>query len=246
MARKKAALTKADSDGVEAAPAKKRFARLRQVGQAYRMAARTDKRLGLYTFGSAGVVALVTAVLAVLVGPWWFWVLAGLPFALLVGTIVFSRRAEAAVYSQIEGQPGAAASALNTLRRGWFVEPAIAVNRQQDVVHRVVGRPGIVLVGEGDSHARVKNLLGQEHKRHARMATDVPITEIVVGRGEGEVQLRKLARTVQKLPKAVSPPAVTEVRNRLRAMPTQTSALPIPKGPLPKNVRMPKGITPPR
>lgn len=228
------------------APKKKRFARLRQIGQAYTLASRTDKRLGLYTFGSAGVVLLVAVPLAVLVGPWWFWLFTGLPLALLVATIVFSRRAEAAVYQQIEGQPGAAASALQTLRRGWIVDPAIAVNRQQDVVHRVLGKPGIVLVGEGTNPNRVRNLLGQEHKRHARMATDVPITELVVGKDEGQVPLRKLGRTVQKLPKAITPPEVTEVRNRLRAMPTGAAQLPIPKGPLPKNVKLPKGAMPPR
>ncbi len=225
---------------------KKRFARLRQIGQAYKVASRTDKRLGLYTFGSAGLVLAVFVLIGVLAGPAWFWVLMGLPLALLVGTIIFTRRAEAAVYKQIEGQPGAAASALQTLRRGWFVEPAIAVNRQQDVVHRVIGKPGIILVGEGTSEGRVKNLLGQEHRRHARIAGEVPIHEIVVGKDEGQVPLRKLGRRVQKLPKAVSPAEMTEVRNRLRAMPSGANQLPIPKGPLPKNIKLPKGGIPPR
>jgi hypothetical protein len=219
---------------------------MRQIGQAYKLASRTDKRLGLYTFGSAGLVMVIAVAGGVLAGPLWFWILMGLPLALLVGTIIFTRRAEAAVYQQIEGQPGAAASALQTLRRGWFVEPAIAVNRQQDVVHRVIGKPGIILVGEGTSGGRVKNLLGQEHKRHARIAGDVPIHEIVAGTGEGQVTLRKLGRTVQKLPKAISPAEMTEVRNRLRAMPSGANQLPIPKGPLPKNVKLPKGGIPPR
>jgi hypothetical protein len=237
---KKSDVTPAD------APKKQRFGRLRQIRQAYTIASRTDKRLGLYTFGSAGIILAISIVLGWLVGPWFFWILIGLPVAFLVGTIIFTRRAEAAVYKQIEGQPGAAASALQTLRRGWFVEPAIAVNRQQDVVHRVIGKPGIVLVGEGTSGSRVKNLLTQEHKRHARLAGSVPITEIVAGTEEGQVPLRKLGRTVQKLPKAISPAEMTEVRNRLRAMPSGANQLPIPKGPLPKNVKLPKGGIPPR
>ena len=237
---KKSEVTPAD------APKKQRFGRMRQIGQAYKIASRTDKRLGLYTFGSAGVIMAISILLAVLVGPWFFWVLVGLPIAFLVGTIIFTRRAEAAVYSQIEGQPGAAASALQTLRRGWFVEQAIAVNRQQDVVHRVIGKPGIVLVGEGTSTPRVKNLLAQEHKRHARLAGSVPITDIIAGKEEGQVPLRKLGRTVQKLPKAITPAEMTDVRNRLRAMPSGANQLPIPKGPLPKNVKLPKGSMPPR
>lgn len=243
MARAKTTKGGAAGDGTEK---KVRFKTFRQIGQAYRVASRTDKRLGLYTFGAAGLVLLVTVLLGVLVGPVWFWVLIGLPLAFLVGTIIFGRRAEAAVYSQIEGQPGAAASALQTLRRGWIVEPAIAVNRQQDVVHRVLGKPGIVLVGEGSSHGRVRNLLAQEHRRHARIASDVTIHELVVGNGEDEVALRKAARAVQKLPKSLSPAQVTEVRNRLRAMPSGVNQMPIPKGPLPKNVKLPKGAMPPR
>ena len=50
----------------------------------------------------------------------------------------------------MEGQPGAAAAALRMLRRGWKTDPAIAFTKQQDVVHRVVGPPGIVLIGEGN------------------------------------------------------------------------------------------------
>jgi hypothetical protein len=120
------------------------------------------------------------------------------------------------------------------------------VNRQQDVVHRVLGRPGIVLVGEGTSPTRVRNLLSQERKRHARIATDVTIHEIVVGSGDDQVPLRKIGRTVQKLPKSLSPPEVTDVRNRLRAMPSGINQMPIPKGPLPKNIKLPKGNLPPR
>jgi hypothetical protein len=242
------ARAKADQGGAggDAAEKKVRFKTIRQIGQAYRVASRTDKRLGLYTFGSAGLVLAAAVLVGVLVGPVWFWVVVGLPLAFLVGTIIFGRRAEAAVYSQIEGQPGAAASALQTLRRGWVVEPAVAVNRQQDVVHRVLGKPGIVLVGEGSSPGRVRNLLAQEHRRHARIATDVAIHELVVGTGENEVPLRKTARAVQKLPKSLSPAQVTEVRNRLRAMPSGVNQMPIPKGPLPKNVKLPKGAMPPR
>lgn len=234
----------ARSSSSEPAEKKVRFARTRQLGQAYKVASRTDKRLGLYTFGSAALVVVVSAVLAFTVGPVWFWLVLGLPLAFLVASIIFGRRAEKAVYQQIEGQPGAAASALQSLRRGWFVDTAIAVNRQQDVVHRVVGRPGIILVGEGASAGRVKNLLVQEGKRHSRMVTDVPVVEIVCGRGEGQVPLPKLAKHVQKLPKAITPAQVTEVRNRLRAMPTGVNQLPIPKGPMPKNVKLPKGSLP--
>ena len=84
--------------------------------------------------------------------------------------MVFSRRAQRAVYGQMEGQAGAAAGALGLLKRGWHVDPAIAFNKQQDVVHRVVGPPGIILVGEGNP-GRLKSLLTSERRRHERVAT---------------------------------------------------------------------------
>ena len=61
------------------------------------------------------------------------------------------------------------------------------------LVYRAVGRPGIVLVGEGPS-ARAQKLLLAERKRVERVATGVPVTMLRVGDGDGddEVTLRKL------------------------------------------------------
>ena len=70
------------------------------------------------------------------------------------------------------------------LRRGWDVKPGVAFTKNQDVVHRVVGRPGIMLVGEGDPN-RVRNLLTVERKKHARVVGEAPITEVVAGDDAG-------------------------------------------------------------
>lgn len=213
--------------------------RIAQIRQSYRMAKRSDPRIGwiLLAIAIVGVGVFVAA--GLLVGPLWMWLAVGLPTVLLVTAIVFGRRAERAAYSQIEGQPGAAAAALNTLRRGWEVTPAIGANRQQDVVHRAVGRPGIVLIGEGTSPGRVANLLTQEKKRHARVAPETPVIDIIVGNGEGQVRLPKLTKHMSKLPKNIRPAEVTELRARLKALGSQP--LGMPKGPLPKGVRMPPG-----
>jgi hypothetical protein len=127
---------------------------------------------------------------------------------------------------------------MNTLRRGWTVTPAIAVTRNQDIVHRAVGRPGVVLVGEG-SPARVGNLLAQEKKKLSRVVPDVPVYEFQAGDEEGQIPLRKLPRQIMKLPRNIKPAQVAEVEKRLKAMGSLN--LPIPKGPLPKNARMPRG-----
>jgi hypothetical protein len=109
---------------------------------------------------------------------------------------------------------------LNALRRGWTVTPAVAVTRNQDVIHRAVGRPGVVLVGEG-APSRLTNLLAAERRRHARLVGDTPIYEVQAGDAEDQVRLRKLQRHVMK-----------------RALGSGTP--PLPKGPLPRNIRMPK------
>ena len=104
--------------------------------------------------------------------------------ASLAALIVFGRRAQKAAYAQIEGQPGAAAAALGMLRRGWKTDPAIAFTKQQDVVHRVVGPPGIVLVGEGNPN-RLQPLLATERRKHERVAAETPIHEVVVRQRRG-------------------------------------------------------------
>ncbi|SDU65141.1 DUF4191 domain-containing protein [Jiangella alkaliphila] len=213
--------------------------RIAQIRQTYKMARRSDRWVGWITLGILlGVIGL-SVVVGIFVGPLWLWIIVGLPIALLGAAIVFGRRAERAAYGQIEGQPGAAAAALGTLRRGWDTTPMVGANRYQDVVHRAVGRPGIVLIGEGTSAGRVANLLAQEKKRHARVAPEMPVVEVIVGREDGQVPLQRLTRHLNKLPKNIRPAEVTELRARLRAL--GSTPIGIPKGPLPKGARIPRG-----
>jgi hypothetical protein len=165
----------------------------------------------------------------------------GLMTGLTLTAWIFGRRAERAVYGQIEGQPGAAAASLNMLRRGWTVTPAVAFTKQQDLVHRVVGRSGVVLVGEGNQN-RVRGLLNQEKRKVARVAPDVTIHELIAGSGEGEVPLRKLPRTITKLPKSITAGQVNELNHRLKALGAQQGALPIPKGPMPRSAKQARSM----
>jgi hypothetical protein len=220
------------------APAPRRGGRIAQIRDTYRMAAKSDPRLGLVVFGSFAIVLAVFVALGLLFGPLWFWIVLGIPTAGLVATYLFARRAEKAAYDQIEGQSGAAASALSTLRSGWYVTPAVAVTKNQDVVHRVVGRPGVVLVSEAPA-SRAANLLANEKRRHARFVGETPIYELQAGNEEGQIPLRKLQREVMRLPRNLKPAQVTQLRKRLDAL--TTTPLPIPKGPLPKGMKMPRG-----
>ena len=159
-----------------------------------------------------------------------------LPIALLAAMLLFTRQAGSAAYVSIEGQIGAGASVLMAIRKGWTTTPAVAVTRNQEMVHRSVGRPGIVLVGEGGPGAR--GLLVDERRKTERFAPGVPITEFIVGDGEGQVALRHLQKKMRKLPKKLSTSQMREVRNRLKAV--GGLSMPIPKGPLPKGVKIPK------
>jgi len=160
----------------------------------------------------------------------------GIMSGLLGALITFGRFTQSAQYSTIEGQPGAAAAILQSMRGGWTVTPAVAANRNMDVVHRAVGKPGVVLVGEG-SASRLPSLLAAEKKRISRVAYDVPIYDMQVGDEEGQVPIRRLQRKIMRLPRNLKGQAVAELNFRLKALPANLQA---PKGPMPKTGRMPK------
>ena len=157
-----------------------------------------------------------------------------LPLAALATMFFFTRVAGSAAYTNIEGQLGAGASVLMAIRKGWTTTPAIAVNKQQDMVHRSVGRAGIVLTGEGGF--AVRQMMQDEKRKSERYAPGVPIYEVYVGDGEGQVSIRKLQKHLAKLPKKLTATQMREVRARLKAV--GGMSLPIPKGPMPKNVKI--------
>ena len=222
-----------------AAPEKE--GRLKQIALVYKMTKKTDPRIGLILLG----VFLLTAAIAfgvftLVPGGWIFDVITSVLFGVLAVLIVFGRRAQKSQYAQIDGQPGAAAAVLGQLKRGWKVDPGIAFNRQQDLVHRVVGPPGIVLVGEGNP-TRLKSLLATERRKHERVASETPIFEVVSGTGAGAVPVPKLSRHVTKLGRNIKPAEMTDVLQRLRALDANRSNMPIPKGPVPTSMKGARG-----
>lgn len=110
--------------------------------------------------------------------------------------------------------------------------PAITFNRQQDMVHRVVGAPGIVLVGDGDPN-RLRPLLVQEKKRHEQVLYGVPVNTIQIGDGEGQVPLKEVAKNIQKMPKKLDNVQIAEAESRMKALDSVRQRLPLPKGPMP-------------
>jgi membrane glycosyltransferase len=209
--------------------------RLSQIRLAFSKTAELDDKLVPMVIGiPLGILAVLLALgVVVFQQPVLFGVV-GLLIALLTAMVIFGRRAQKVQMSMIEGQPGAAAAVLQQMRGLWTVQPAVAFTRNQDFVHRMVGRPGIVLVGEG-SRARVAQLLKQEKRRVARVAGDAPIHEVTVGDGEDQVPLAKLSGHVTRLPRALKPREVGTLEQRLGGL--RDDAMPIPKGPMPRPPR---------
>jgi hypothetical protein len=202
--------------------------RFKQIGMVAGIIRKANPRaLPIIAAAALGVIAIfvVVGLLTHLAG---FLIPLGVLLGLMTAMILFGRFAQSAQY--------AAAAILQNMRGNWTVTPAIAANRNMDVVHRAVGRPGVVLVGEG-SPSRLAGLLAAEKKRVSRVAYEVPIYDIQVGDESGQVAIRQLQKHIMKLPRNLKGPAVADLNYRLKALP---QSLQMPKGPVPRNARMPK------
>jgi hypothetical protein len=232
---KKAAQDKAARQEAKRARRAESKARRGQIWQAFKMQRREDKALIPWMVGVfLGAVAVVFGI-GLIFGIHWLVLPVGIAIGLLAAVSVFGRRVQRSVYAKAEGQPGAAGWALDNMRGRWRVTAAVAGTTQLDAVHRVIGRPGIILVAEGAPH-RVKSLLAQEKKRIARVAGTMPIYDIVVGNDEGQVPLKKLQRHLMRLPRNISPQQMEAMEAKLAALGTRAAAL--PKGPLPAGAKM--------
>lgn len=217
--------------------------RIQQFRQTYTLTKKTDPRIGLWILGSFLVIGALGFVVFYFLLPskgtlgLVMAIVGGLLFGSLAALILFGRRAQKSAYAQMEGQRGAAGAALRMLRRGWRVyDEPVAITKQMDVVYRVVGPPGIVLIGEGNQN-RLRQLMASERRKHERVAAETPIHEVVCGNGEGEVPLPKLVKYVQKLGRDVKPAEMTDIINRLKALDANRSAIPMPKGPVPTSMK---------
>ena len=213
--------------------------RRRQLWQAFTIQRQEDKRLLPYMIGAFVLIVAVSVAAGVWAGG--LSMITLIPFGVVLGAlvafIIFSRRAQKSVYSKAEGQTGAAAWTLDNLQGKWRVTPGVAATGHFDAVHRVLGRPGVILVGEGAA-ARIKPLLAQEKKRTARLVGDIPIYDIVVGNGEGEVPLAKLQRHLTRLPRNITVKQMDALESRLAALGSRAGAGVLPKGPLPNAGKM--------
>ena len=210
--------------------------RLKQIRLVASLVNQQNRKALPIVFGSAVGIIVLFVLVGIFTHTLAFLIPLGVLLGLLAGMILFGRFAQSAQFKAIEGQPGAAAAVLQNMRGNWTVTPAVTANRNMDVVHRAVGRPGVVLVGEGAA-SRLGPLMAAEKKKTARVAHDVPIFEFMVGNEPGQIRVNQLQRKVMRLPRNLRPAAVSDLNYRLKAL---QPSMQVPKGPLPKNVRQPK------
>jgi hypothetical protein len=215
------------------------FQRLRQIGMVFSFTAKRDK-LFVPLVAVAVIVPLAAVAVLIALGFSWIYLALGVLVALLATLIVLNFRSNKAMMAEAEGQPGAAAQIVETMRGDWRVTPAVASTTQFDFVHLVIGRPGVILLAEGNP-SRIRSMLGQEKRRLAKVIGSTDLHDFVIGNEEGQVPIAKLRTTLMKLPRTITGKEVNALETRLKAL----SARPqMPRGAIPKNMRpqnMPRG-----
>jgi hypothetical protein len=220
------------------APEKVSFAaRFRQIGMVFSFTARRD-RMFVPLALAAVLVPVGLGVVLFVIGAGWIWIAIGVMLALLALLIVLNLRSNKAMMIEAESQPGASARIVELMRGNWRVSPAISASTDYDMVHLVVGRPGVILLGEGPNKARVRSMIGQEKRRVGRVIGSTDLRDFMIGHGEGEVPIAKLRATLSKLPRSITPKDVNALDTRLKALAARPQ---MPQGSIPKSMRPPKG-----
>lgn len=209
---------------------------IKTLRQAYRVTREARPLLPVLLIVVFALVMAIGIGLGLIVGRTIYFSLMTIPFAIILTLFIFSRLAEAAAYTSIEDQVGAGASVLMSIRKGWTTTAGVQVARNQDLVHRSLGRAGVVITGEGTNAVRV--MMTDERRKMERFLSGVPVHEVLVGEGEGRVPLRKLQKHLKKLPKKLTKSQLREARAREKSV--GGVKLPMPKGPMPNMRKIPK------
>ena len=219
-----------------------------QLKQAFDIQRKRDKALIPIMLACVLGGGLLFFLLGLWWGAKWFWLIMGLILGAVLAMFIFSRRLEKSMYDEVGDTPGAAGWTLENMRNTmgivWQTKTGVQANTHMDTVHRVVGNPGVVLVGEGNPN-RLKSLMSKEHKRVERLLAGVPVYEVYAGEGEGQVRNRDLQKHLLKLPKNYQKNEVYSLAAKLEAMDSRghgAQAAGLPGGPLPKQAQNMAGM----
>ena len=214
--------------------------RIKQIIEVYKYTQEVDRTTLPWMIGAiAAAIVLGVLVSALVLNSPWYGIFMGLAIGILVAMMILARKAERAAFGRIKGQPGAALAAMQSIRRGWNVddEPVQIDPRSQKMLFRASGRAGIAVVAEDSSGISMK-LLEKERRsiRRVLQHDNVPVHQIVVGDGEGEVPLHKLPTYMQRMKKQLTKDEAAQVTKRLNAL-RRSLRQSIPKGVDPMRAR---------
>lgn len=220
--------------------------KIKQLWQIFQLTKKTDKALVpilILTMVAplAGGIALAIVISAGSILTLVLYIITGIMVSILLTLIVMGQRAEKTAYQQIAGQPGAVGAVLRSaLRRIWRAsEFPVAVNpKTQEAVYRAVGKPGVVLIGEGPQ-SRTKKMLDDERRAVLRAVPDIPVHFIFVGPEADSTPLPKLSKKMRSFKNSLRKAEVLAVSHRLNSL-QRGGTLPIPKGVDPTKIRAQK------
>jgi hypothetical protein len=171
------------------------------------------------------------------------WAVLAIVTGYLTLLLTMTRRANTAIFKKYENEPGRISITVGTLtRKRWKGNnQPVAVNpRTKDMVFRIVGPAGVVLMAEG-AKTSAKAMLEEERRKVQRLASGVTVHAFYSAQdGEG-VPLGQLHKKVAKLKRTLSRAEITAVQNRLASIDSR-SGLPIPKGIDPMKMRASRRI----
>jgi len=171
------------------------------------------------------------------------WAILGLVAGYLSALLTLTNRANKAIFKKYANEPGRISLTVGTLTRRIYkgTNQPVAVNaRTKDMVFRVVGPAGVVLMGEG-SKTSTQQLLEDERRKTQRVASGVTVHTFYTSEDGNGVPIAALHKKVNKLKRTLTKAEIRAVQNRLSAMDSR-GGLPIPKGIDPTKMRASKRI----
>lgn len=227
----------------------KKPGRLRQIRDGYKAIRSLDPSVTWWMLGAFALVVIVLTGIGWAFGHWLYALIISIPAGLLAATFILNRRGNTAMYANLEGKPGAVGAALQGMgKRGWYAEPQpVAMDAQRGtkptdmsgaaMVYRALGRPGIVLLGEGP-RSRAQALLKSEAKKVGRVTPGVPLQTFYVGDDTeaGDLPLRKVSNKLTRMKAVLTKEETAVVNKRLKSLGGMRP--PIPAGVDPTRVRV--------
>jgi hypothetical protein len=166
------------------------------------------------------------------------WIILAIAAGYLAALLILSKLANSAVFVKYATEQGRTSLAVGTLTRRSYkgTQQPIAINpKSMDMVFRIVGPAGVVLMGEGAKTATTA-LLEDERRKVQRVAQGVAVHTLYCSENGDGIPLKQLHKNITKLKKTLNKAEVFAVQNRLSALDTRFG-MPIPKGIDPNKMR---------